>query len=55
MLIKVVALLFVLGMAGRVLFPSRWKGLGVWFKRFIDLTLIALFLAFGIQLLMIMK
>ena len=52
-LLKLVAFAFVAGVLGRVLFPSRWKDLGVWFRRFIDLVLLALFVAFTLQLLML--
>ncbi|MEM6989928.1 MAG: hypothetical protein AAF721_05510 [Myxococcota bacterium] len=53
MLFKLIATLFLLGIVGRVLFPSRWKGMGEWFRRFIDLTLVLLAIAFGAQLIMV--
>ena len=33
----------------------RWKGLGVWFKRFVDVALLAIAVAYGVQLIIILS
>ncbi len=52
-LFKLIAIAFVAGSAGRVLFGWRLKGMGQWFRRFIDLTLLLLVIVFGLQLLLL--
>lgn len=48
-LIKLIAAAFVASVVARVLFRQKWQGLGRWFQRLVDVTLVVLALVLGTQ------
>jgi hypothetical protein len=53
MLIKVLTLLLLGIVATRVLLQARWKGLGLWLKRCVDLAFLVIVVIYAVQLLVI--
>lgn len=53
MLIKVLSLLLVGLVVTRVLLQARWKGLGLWLKRCVDLAFVVIVVIYGVQLLVL--
>jgi hypothetical protein len=51
MLTKILTLLLLGAVVTRVLLQPRWKGLGRWFKRCVDLAFVVIVVIYGIQLL----
>lgn len=53
MLLKLIAIAFVVATTGRVLFRRQWQGLGRWLQRFVDLTLVLIAVVLGTQWILI--
>lgn len=53
MVLKVLVVALLAAAVVKVFFASRWRGLGVWFNRFVDLALLSIALGLGINLLLI--
>jgi hypothetical protein len=51
--IKILALTFVAATVVRLLFRKRWEELGRWFSRAVDMTLVAIAIVLGAQLLLV--
>ncbi len=55
MLSKLLALIFIAILVGRVLLRPQFKELGRWFNRFVDVTLIVIAVVYGAQLVMMLS
>jgi len=55
MFTKILALVLVGLVVGRVLFRPRLRELGRWFNRFVDVSLVVLAVVYGAQLLMMLS